>query len=84
MLVLSRRVREKIVFPALNVTVQVVAVKGGGVRLGIEAPPEVDIVREELLSLASSPSAGGRGPRSEAAPEGTCRARRARHRRDNQ
>jgi carbon storage regulator CsrA len=69
MLVLSRRVREKIVFPALNVTVQVVAVKGGGVRLGIQAPSEVDILREELQPPADSPGANRRGPRNEAAPE---------------
>ena len=48
MLVLSRRVREKIYFPALNVTVQVVAVTHGRVRVAIEAPPEVTVLRDEL------------------------------------
>jgi carbon storage regulator CsrA len=70
MLVLSRRVRQKIVFPALNVTVQVVAVKGGGVRLGIAAPTEIDILRGELQPLASSVRASGQGSRSEGAPAG--------------
>lgn len=49
MLVLSRRSNEKVLFPTLNVSVQVVAVKPGVVRLGIEAPPEVPVFREEVL-----------------------------------
>jgi carbon storage regulator CsrA len=48
MLVLSRRPNEKIIFPATNVAVQVVSIKPGVVRLGIEAPPEVRVLREEL------------------------------------
>ncbi len=48
MLVLSRRVHEKIVIPGLDITIQVVAVRPGVVRLGIEAPPDVSIVRAEL------------------------------------
>ena len=58
MLVLSRRVEEKICFPAIGVTVRVVGVKGGRVRLGIEAPPELTILREEL----QAPGADGQGP----------------------
>ena len=50
MLVLSRRRNEKIVLPHLGITVQVVAIKPGVVRLGIEAPPEVAVCREELLN----------------------------------
>jgi carbon storage regulator CsrA len=49
MLVLSRRLNEKVVFPTLGVTVQVVSVKPGVVRLGIEAPSGVRVLREELL-----------------------------------
>jgi carbon storage regulator CsrA len=49
MLVLSRRLNEKVVLPGLGVTVQVVSVKPGVVRLGIEAPPEVRVLRQELL-----------------------------------
>jgi carbon storage regulator CsrA len=47
-LVLSRRLNEKVVLPDLGVTIQVVAIQGGLVRIGIAAPPEVRIVREEL------------------------------------
>jgi carbon storage regulator CsrA len=49
MLVLSRRLNEKIVLPGLGITVQVVALRGGTVRLGIEVPPDVAVLREELV-----------------------------------
>src|SRR5262249_6538394 len=49
MLVLSRKASEKIVFPGFNITVQVLDIQGGKVRLGIEAPPDVQIMRKELL-----------------------------------
>ena len=49
MLVLSRRVNEKIVLPNLGVTVEVIEVKGKRVRLGITAPDNVRIARQELL-----------------------------------
>ena len=45
MLVLSRRLYEKVVMPGLNVTVQVVAIGNGRVRLGFEAPPDVMVLR---------------------------------------
>lgn len=48
MLVLTRRVGETIVIGD-KVKITVVAVLDDKVRLGIEAPPEVGIVREELL-----------------------------------
>jgi carbon storage regulator len=49
MLVLSRRVNEKIVMPTLGAAVQVVAAKNGVVRIGIEAPEAVPVFREEVL-----------------------------------
>ena len=55
MLVLSRRLGEKIVLPGLGITLQVVSVKGNAVRLGIEAPPDVKVVREELVSPPPGP-----------------------------
>jgi carbon storage regulator len=49
MLVLMRRADEQIqIGPDICITV--VAVKGSGVRLGIEAPKEVQILRGELLA----------------------------------
>jgi carbon storage regulator CsrA len=52
-LVLTRRPNEKIVLPGLGVTLQVLAVKGNIVRIGVEAPREVKVVRKELLPQAS-------------------------------
>ncbi len=49
MLVLSRKVGQRILIGE-NVAVTVVRVTGGGVRLGIEAPPEMAVVREELAN----------------------------------
>ena len=49
MLVLSRRLNEKIYFPGMGTVVEVVAIEGGKVRLGVTGPPEVKIVRGELL-----------------------------------
>lgn len=51
MLVLSRRPDEKILFPNLGVTIQVLRVQGNVVRLGIDAPPELRILREELQEV---------------------------------
>ena len=50
MLVLSRRVNETIILPGLGVTVRVVRLGGGVVRLGIEAPVEVVVLRGELVA----------------------------------
>jgi carbon storage regulator CsrA len=57
MLVLTRRANEKILFPAINTAVGIVAIKPGVVRLGIEAPSEVVVLREELAALAECSTA---------------------------
>ena len=48
MLVLSRRAGEDVVFPELGITVKVHRVSGNRVTIGIEAPPEVRVLRGEL------------------------------------
>lgn len=48
MLVLSRKVGERILLGD-DIRITVVRVSGGGVRLGIEAPSDVAVVREEVL-----------------------------------
>src|SRR5207253_698567 len=53
--VLSRRPNEKILFPAANVTVEVVSIKHGTVRLGIAAPRDMAVWREELWNKAGQP-----------------------------
>lgn len=47
MLVLSRKLGEKI-FIGDDISIQVVDIQAGKIRLGIEAPREVKIIREEL------------------------------------
>lgn len=69
MLVLSRRLNEKIVLPSIATRVQVVAIKAGVVRLGIDAPPSVPVYREELLDrddFVEPPVLGGHQPEAEA------------------
>ncbi len=53
MLVLSRRLNQKVWFPSIHAAVQVVSIKPGVVRLGIEAPPQVQVLREELMDPAT-------------------------------
>jgi carbon storage regulator len=52
MLVLSRKESERLIIGD-NIIVTIVRLAGGTVRLGIEAPPEVSIRREELRSRAA-------------------------------
>lgn len=48
MLVLRRKVGESIVLDG-KINISVLAVEGERVKIGISAPPDVSIVREELL-----------------------------------
>jgi carbon storage regulator len=48
MLILSRKLGERIVVPQCDLEVTVVAVEGRTVRLGISAPRELEIYREEV------------------------------------
>src|SRR5262249_27607292 len=48
MLVLSRKVGERMVVPDCDLTITVVAVEGNKVRLGFSAPKEVAVFREEV------------------------------------
>jgi carbon storage regulator len=50
MLVLRRKVGESIVLAGV-INVSVLAVEGERVKIGISAPPDVSIVREELLRI---------------------------------
>ena len=47
MLVLTRRPGESIVVGE-NIVVTVIEIKGGQVRIGIDAPRDVDVYREEI------------------------------------
>ncbi|MEZ5321037.1 MAG: carbon storage regulator CsrA [Microthrixaceae bacterium] len=77
MLVLSRKSGESIVING-NITVTVVEIRGDHVRLGIDAPREITIHREEIHAemaganreaAGSSPVDVGRLPRPDAKAE---------------
>jgi carbon storage regulator CsrA len=48
MLVLSARPNEKIRFPSFHTTVQVLSIQANQVRLGIDAPEEVRVLRQGI------------------------------------
>jgi carbon storage regulator len=59
MLVLSRRERERIRLGD-SIVVTIVRVSGDRVRIGIEAPPDVLVLRDELEPrVVNEPSAAG-------------------------
>jgi carbon storage regulator len=67
-LVLSRKTGERILIGD-KIAVTVVKIGHGGVRLGIEAPPELAVVREELATAVrraeQALAAGQAGPVAE-------------------
>ena len=60
MLVLTRKIGETLVIGG-NVTVTVLAVKGSQVRIGITAPREVQVHREEIYLRILKERANGAG-----------------------
>jgi carbon storage regulator len=70
MLVLRRKVGESIVLAGV-INVSVLAVEGERVKIGISAPPDITIVREELLRTAIADSASSQNiPPAPAQPRG--------------
>ena len=74
MLVLTRRFGEEIIIGD-DIRVVVVRVQGDRVRIGIDAPRNVSVVRSELIEGASDASSsaaqqiGGAAPNPETAPD---------------
>jgi carbon storage regulator CsrA len=54
MLVLSRSPNDKVVFPTLDIRVEILRVAGSKVRLGIDAPPEIPVHRQEVWDRLQS------------------------------
>lgn len=50
MLVLSRGANDKVVFPSLGITVNVLRIDGNKIRLGIDAPREIPVYRHEVAA----------------------------------
>jgi len=57
MLVLSRKINERIIIGG-NIELEILGIRGGVVRLGIKAPREVSVVRQELREKLVSDSLG--------------------------
>jgi len=55
MLVLTRRIGESIRVPSCGITVKILEVRGSKVRLGISAPPEIKVLRDELCEYSTEP-----------------------------
>jgi len=60
MLVLTRRIGEKLVIDD-DVTIAILNVKGNQVRIGITAPPEVQVHREEIYQRIVKERLNGAG-----------------------
>jgi two-component system, OmpR family, response regulator len=59
MLVLTRGIQDKVLFPNIGVSIEILRVRGDKVRLGIDAPDDVKVLRHELAEsadLRESPS----------------------------
>jgi carbon storage regulator CsrA len=56
MLVLSRRENESVLFPNLDIEVRIIRVAGKIVRVGVNAPKHIRVLRGELADQASTPT----------------------------
>lgn len=54
MLVLSRKIGQRIILPQCGVTITVTGIRGRRVQVGICTPPGIAVFREELLDHSDS------------------------------
>ncbi|MEX1040313.1 MAG: response regulator [Pirellulaceae bacterium] len=52
MLILSRKQNQRILFPNLEITIEILRVSGSAVKVGVEAPSNVRVLREEVVDTA--------------------------------
>lgn len=79
MLVLSRREGERIVFPTIGVTLELLRVKGNAARLGIKAPRSIAVLREELAPHVNPDAKTSQGALPERGPHLSHRVRNQLH-----
>ncbi len=60
MLVLSRGQTDKIVFPNLDITIEILRIAGNRVRVGIDAPKDICVLRHELAETQAHARADSR------------------------
>ena len=65
MLVLSRRTGEKVVVPHHGLEIRVLEIRGNKVRLGITAPRDLEVYREEIWERIQACPGEGRAPTQE-------------------
>ena len=58
MLVLKRKIGERILVPHCGLAVRVIAIEGKTVRLGISAPDDIPVYREEVWQERSQRTHG--------------------------
>ncbi|MEM6654697.1 MAG: response regulator [Planctomycetota bacterium] len=57
MLVLSRQKKQRVNFPGLGISVEILDIKGSKVKVGVDAPMEVRILRDEIEDHGAPPEA---------------------------
>jgi carbon storage regulator len=60
MLVLTRKCGEKVLVPQYGIVLEILKVEGDRVRLGLSAPSDVKLYREELWELVQANASQGR------------------------
>ena len=68
MLILTRRAGETVMIGS-DITITVLGVKGNQVRIGINAPKDVAVHREEIYERIQSEKNAGNGQDAEAKPD---------------
>jgi len=58
MLILSRRTGESLIIDDRKITITILSVKGNQVRIGIDAPKDISIHREEIYKRIQDAIAG--------------------------
>ena len=75
MLVLSRKIGQSLLI-GNDIRIKVVEIRGQQVRLGLEAPDDVPVIREELQREVAETNAGSAAPDARAVAELAARIRR--------